>query len=204
MKDFRIMKKLSLSIISLLLILSIGCQASNKPPANEAAPPTKKIKETQRAPQTIPEPNRKQDPETTAHRLASLAIRIPQVNDATAIVFGKYAIVGIDVDANLDRSRVGTIKYSVAEGLKDDPQGANALVTADPDIMKRIREMNADIKRGHPIKGFTEELSDIVARIIPQAPKAVQKKEQPPTKQNQQDMNQTDNPKEGRKNLYRP
>lgn len=108
--------------------------------------------------------------------MASIAIRVPQVNDATAVVFGKYAIVGIDVDATLDRSRVGTIKYSVAEALKEDPQGANALVTSDPDIMQRLREINEDIKRGRPIKGFAEELSDIVGRIIPQVPRGVQKK----------------------------
>ena len=40
------------------------------------------------------------------------------VNDATAVVVGKYAIVGIDVKAKLDRTRVESIKYSVAESLK--------------------------------------------------------------------------------------
>ncbi|GBF12618.1 YhcN/YlaJ family sporulation lipoprotein [Tepidibacillus infernus] len=196
------MRKLFLYLIISLLTISLGCQATNKPPANEASPPTKKIKQTQRVPQTIPEPKRNQSPEATAHRLASIAIRVPQVNDATAVVFGKYAIVGIDVDATLDRSRVGTIKYSVAEALKEDPQGANALVTSDPDIMQRLREINQDIKRGRPIKGFAEELSDIVGRIIPQVPRGVQKKEQPPTKQNQEEQNQTKNPKEPRKSLY--
>ena len=43
---------------------------------------------------------------------------VPGVNDATAVVVGKYAIVGIDVKAKLDRTRVESIKYSVAESLK--------------------------------------------------------------------------------------
>ena len=43
---------------------------------------------------------------------------MPGVNDATAVVVGKYAIVGIDVKAKLDRTRVESIKYSVAESLK--------------------------------------------------------------------------------------
>lgn len=198
------MRKFSLILIILIsiLVISIGCQVTNKPPANEAAPPDKKINKTERVPQTAPEPKRNDDPQKRAERLADLAVRVPQVNDATVIIFGNYAIVGIDVDATLDRSRVGTIKYSVAESLKDDPLGANALVTSDPDLVQRLREIYADIKLGHPVKGFAEELSDIVARIIPQAPKAVPKKEDPPTKENQQKLNQTNDPKNSRKNLY--
>lgn len=192
---------ISIILIAILLI-TIGCQATNRPPGNEAAPPNKKISKTERVPQTAPVPERDTDPQKRAERLANLAVRVPQVNDATVIVFGKYAIVGIDVDATLDRSRVGTIKYSVAESLKDDPLGANALVTADPDLVQRLREIYADIKLGHPIKGFTEELSDIVARIIPQAPKAIPEKEDPPTEENQQKLNQTNDPKKSRKNLY--
>ncbi|MFV9510011.1 YhcN/YlaJ family sporulation lipoprotein [Tepidibacillus sp. LV47] len=196
------MKKWFLIFITSLLTFVVGCQAINKPPANEAAPPNKQIKQSQRLPQTVPEPKRDQSPQAIAHRLATIAASVPQVKDATAIVFGKYAIVGLDLDAHLDRSRIGTIKYSVAEALKDDPQGANALVTSDPDIVQRIREMNEDIKRGHPIKGFAEELSDIVSRIIPQTPKEVPKREEPPTKENQQKMNQTNDPKAPRKDLY--
>lgn len=51
-------------------------------------------------------------------RLVELATSVPNVNDATAIVIGRYAIVGIDVNSKLERSQVGTIKYSVAESLK--------------------------------------------------------------------------------------
>lgn len=56
--------------------------------------------------------------EKAANHLASLAASVPGVNDATAVVVGKYAIVGIDVKAKLDRTRVESIKYSVAESLK--------------------------------------------------------------------------------------
>lgn len=183
------------------LILTIGCQARNTPPANEAAPPNGKIEKTERVPQTAPEPKRDEDPTKVAHRLAKVVTHLPQVNDATVIVFGDYAIVGIDIDATLDRSRAGTIKYTVAEALKDDPMGAKALVTSDPDLLQRLKDLNADIQKGHPIKGFAEELSDIVARIIPQAPQAVPRKEEPPTKENQQKLNQTKDPKAPNRDL---
>lgn len=189
-------------LLFLFLTSAVGCQTANEPQTNEAAPPTDQIKRTERVPQTVPEPKRDQTPDAISRRLENIASRVPQVNDATAIVFGKYAIVGIDVNAALDRSKVGTIKYSVAEALKDDPMGANTLVTSDPDIVQRIREMNEDIKQGHGLRGFVEELADIVGRLIPQSPTEVEKREEPPTKIKQEEQNQNKNPKPSRRNLY--
>ena len=106
---------------------------------------------------------------------------------------GKWAVVGIDVNAHLDRPEVGVIKYSVAEALKEDPQGANAIVTADPDIVQRLREMNADIRQGRPIAGIAEELADIVGRLIPQLPRDVKQREEAPSRENEQRINKSDN-----------
>lgn len=110
----------------------------------------------------------------TADRMTKLATSINGVKQATAVVVGNYTLVGIDVDPTIDRNRVGTIKYSVAQALKDDPQGKNALVTADTDIMHRLRELNKKIAQGHPIAGLTDEIADIAARIVPQPSQGVQ------------------------------
>lgn len=112
----------------------------------------------------------KQTGQEISKHLVSLASSMPNVNDATAVVLGKYAIVGIDVDKNLDRSEVGSIKYSVAEGLKHDPHGARAVVVADPDINARLREIYADIQNGKPIQGIMNELADISGRLMPEIP----------------------------------
>ncbi len=85
--------------------------------------------------------------EKAADHLASLAASVPGVNDATAVVVGKYAIVGIDVKAKLDRTRVESIKYSVAESLKNDPDGANAVVVADVDTYERLKQIGKQIKK---------------------------------------------------------
>ncbi|MFK9092282.1 YhcN/YlaJ family sporulation lipoprotein [Bacillus salipaludis] len=105
-----------------------------------------------------------------SQRLVHLATSIPNVNDATAVVIGKYAIVGIDVNAKIDRSQVGSIKYSVAESLKKDPYGANAVVVADADTTERLKEIQADIKNGRPIQGIMEELADVAGRLMPEIP----------------------------------
>jgi len=102
--------------------------------------------------------------------LESLAKRVPGVNGAHCVVMGKTAIVGIDVDGKLPRSRVGSIKYSVAEALRKDPRGMNALVTSDMDLSNRLAELSRHVSQGHPISGFATELADIIGRIIPQLP----------------------------------
>ncbi|WP_374723814.1 YhcN/YlaJ family sporulation lipoprotein [Calidifontibacillus erzurumensis] len=117
--------------------------------------------------------------EERAEYLANLAARVPDVKDATAVVAGDYAVIGIDVDKDLDRSRVGSIKYSVAEALKDDPLGANAVVVADPDTVERLREMRDEIANGRPIEGIINELAAIVGRMMPQIPQDLNKNEDP-------------------------
>jgi len=103
-------------------------------------------------------------------RLVRLATSIPNVNDATAVVLGRYAIVGIDVNAKIDRSQVGSIKYSVAESLKKDPYGAKAVVVADADTTQRLKEIQTDINKGRPIQGIMEELADVAGRLMPEIP----------------------------------
>jgi YhcN/YlaJ family sporulation lipoprotein len=154
-------------IISLTTVmLTAGCSMNNN--GEESKEHTKnnltKVNNT-----TIQETDRYTG-QQTANRLTGLAESVPQVNDATAVVLGKYALVGIDIDADIERSQVGTIKYSVGEALKNDPHGANAIVVSDPDLYARIREAGEDIKKGEPVRGILNELADITGRVIPEVP----------------------------------
>lgn len=142
--------------------------------------------------------DRKTGQEISAH-LVELATRIPNVNDATAIVLGQYAVVGIDVNSDLDRARVSTIKYSVAESLKNDPYGATAVVIADADTYVRLQEMGRDIQRGRPITGIMEELAEIVGRVIPEIP--IDLKE--PTAPNPTELNNPQLPENEKRSLER-
>ena len=103
-----------------------------------------------------------------------LAKRVPGVKGAHCVVMNNLAVVGIDVDGSLTRSRVGSIKYSVAEAIRKDPRSARAVVTADMDISSRLAEMGKHISKGNPVSGFASEMADIIGRIMPQLPEDTQ------------------------------
>ncbi|WP_458123441.1 YhcN/YlaJ family sporulation lipoprotein [Paenibacillus sp. Z3-2] len=117
--------------------------------------------------------------EKRINHLKALAKQVEGVEDANCVILGNTAVVGIDVDGELERARVGTIKYSVAEALRKDPEGVDSIVTADADVTERIKEIGEHIRQGHPISGFASELADMVGRIIPQLPKDVKVRQNP-------------------------
>lgn len=149
----------------MICLFITGCGTSTKENANN----NNQNDEMQTKNVTYKQTNNEYD-ETTATHLANLAASIPGVNDATAVVIGDYAVVGIDVDAELDRSRVESIKYSVAESLKHDPRGVNAVVVADIDTYERLQEMGKQIREGNGGEGVMDEIAAIVGRAMPQFP----------------------------------
>lgn len=167
MKDYKIKAYGTTCLLLLTLAVSaVGCgtQQSAPTPAGDRV----KVQQTNEA-------NKKNidNPKKVAAHLENLARSVVGVEDANCVVFNHYAIVGIDVDAQMDRSKVGTLKYAVAEAFRKDPYGINAVVTADMDLAQRLREIRVDINNGHPVAGFTEELGDIVGRLIPQIPRNI-------------------------------
>lgn len=163
----------------LLLALSIfftGCQNNN----TENSLPSEQTNERYLGVEnSSPETNDNLSNEQIANHLANIAAKVPNVKNATAIVAGPYAVVGIDVDRNLDRSRVGTIKYSVSEALRMDPYGKTAVVVADGDITQRIRNMSDKINQGYPVQGIVDELAAIVGRYMPDFPTPQDQPEEP-------------------------
>lgn len=157
------MKMWLLFILTLFLLCGCNNNNNNKVAENQDQNIVN-VKNT-----NIQEVDRKTGQQIAQH-LVDLTSDMPNIKDATAVVLGPFAFVGIDVDANIDRSQVGSIKYSVAESLKKDPHGAKAVVIADPDITARLKEIREDIKNGEPIRGIINELADISGRLMPEIP----------------------------------
>ncbi len=173
--------RLYVVFIFLIVMVTAGCTNAT---TNESSSPSNKNQKV-RVQQSIPPKPDIQNSDEVVVRLEELAKSVPHVTDANCVVIGNTAIVGINVAGNLDRARVGTIKYSVAEALRKDPVGIHAIVTADIDIGNRLREMNNDIRNGHPVSGFAQELADIFGRIIPQLPQDVEAPQNQNQNQNQ-------------------
>ncbi|MFS0823756.1 YhcN/YlaJ family sporulation lipoprotein [Bacillus sp. 1P02SD] len=176
-------------LFSSILFLVSGCGGNNNASENE--------KDTRVKVQNTVENNidRKTGQEIASH-LVELASSVPKVNDATAVVLGKFAVVGIDVDSKLERSRVQTIKYSVAESLQHDPHGANAIVIADADTFERLKQMKKQIEDGRPVTGILDELAQIVGRLVPDVPSdLIDNQNTEPTKTNDKQLNQKEQQK---------
>ncbi|MBY0144625.1 YhcN/YlaJ family sporulation lipoprotein [Neobacillus niacini] len=153
-----------LFIFTTLVLVLTACNNSSNNAQNNEKQSLVNVKNSY-----IEEVDRKTGQEVSK-RLVELATSIPNVHDATAVVIGRYAIVGIDVNSKIERSQVGSIKYSVAESLKADPYGARAIVVADADTNQRLKEISADIQNGRPIQGIMEELADVAGRLMPEIP----------------------------------
>lgn len=185
------------------VLLLVGCGINNKQEQNYQKQNVVNVKNS-----AIQEVDRTSGQEISK-RLVELASSIPNVNDATAIVLGKYAIVGIDVNKNLDRSEVGSIKYSVAESLKNDPYGARAVIIADPDLTARLREVSIDIRNGEPLQGIMNELADIAGRLMPEVPadiiepKTQNAPEEPKKKLNNKEEKQLERKQQEQSNFHK-
>lgn len=156
------------SLLIACLLLLVGCQQdSDNALPNQDADGNNQLRQVRNS---SPESHRNLDNTEIANHLANIASDVPSVNSATAVVAGPYAVVGIDVDKELDRSRVGTIKYSVSEALYHDPYGKTAVVVADADVTERLRIMGQSIQDGRPVQGIVEELAAIVGRYVPDFP----------------------------------
>jgi len=153
-----------------VLLTAAGCGTTGNQ-AEEANPNEHNVRVQQTSPETASATATAAD---TATRLESLAKSIPDVQDAKCVLIGNTAIVGLTVDPALDRSRVNTIKYSVAEAYSKDPAGINAFVTADMGLGERIRHVREDITNGRPFAGFAQELGDLISRVAPQLPRDIE------------------------------
>ena len=173
-------------IQTVMLLSACGIQNNARDEANEL-PGNRPI----HVKNSAQEPVNREDGQAISRRLVKITESVPGVNDATAVVLGRLSVVGIDVKDNLERSKVESIKYSVAEALQNDPYGANAAVVADPDTVNRLRAMGREIQAGRPVKGILDELAAIVGRVLPEVPNdATDNQQTNPTKSNNDQLNE--------------
>lgn len=103
-----------------------------------------------------------------AEQIAEKIERLNNINEAYVLISGNTAIVGVDMDRNVQGQITNDLKARIEKIVKDTANNIkNVSVTADPDLLTRIEKMAEDIANGRPITGFAEQFQEILRRIAP-------------------------------------
>ncbi|MBL0387644.1 YhcN/YlaJ family sporulation lipoprotein [Tumebacillus sp. ITR2] len=103
-----------------------------------------------------------------ANEISNVVTRINGVERAAVLLTGKTALVGIDLADNITGSKIDTIKFSVKEAAERTGKGYRAIVSSDIDTITRTRELINAARAGKPITGLSDEIADIVSRLLPE------------------------------------
>lgn len=152
-------KRKKLNIVLLVIILMFALLSTACAPARRPAAPENNV---------TPDRTNIQDANRRAETLAAEAAKVQDVKSATVVLSGDTAIVGLNIPANVEKSRTEQIKQDVASRLKQADTGVkNVSIATDPDTVTRIRNIARGIADGRPVSEFAKELGEITRRITP-------------------------------------
>jgi YhcN/YlaJ family sporulation lipoprotein len=147
-------------VITLIMGFSLligGCATSQKPAEKPAPGPTNpKV--------TTPAPDSSQQ---VARRVVTAAEAEKGVRDATAVVAGKTIYIGLDLNANLDKSTSAQVERNVLNRIKKMQPNYAISIASDIDTVTRLKNISDGIAQGKPLSSFKNELEDIGTRMRP-------------------------------------
>lgn len=104
----------------------------------------------------------------TAKKIADRIEEIQGIDDAYVLISGDTAIVGVDMDNEAQGQITRDLKQRIERTVKNvDNDIKNVSITADPDLLTRIRNMFKDMDEGNPVEGFVDQFEEILRRITP-------------------------------------
>lgn len=93
-----------------------------------------------------------------------------EVKGSYAVVLGNVAMVGVDLRDRMDGDQENALKTRISSEVKRQmPTLAEVWVSADPDLVVRIRDLAARISRGEPISGFMDEITQLLQKLQPKS-----------------------------------
>ena len=111
------------------------------------------------------------DNESMMIRSKDLAIKISdlnKVNSANVLITGNTALVGIDIPKESNDEDTRQIKKDVENKVKElDKEIDNVVITADADLITRMKNLGTDVESGKPLSGLGNEIEEIMKRITP-------------------------------------
>jgi YhcN/YlaJ family sporulation lipoprotein len=157
------MKKRMLLLLVLLLVLAsmAGCAVYRRPAPNQP---------TQPGPTTPMVPPNAQAQPSVADEIVRIVNAMQGVKGSYAVVLGNVAMVGVDLKDRLSGEQEDQLKTRIAtEVERQIPNLAEVWVSADPDLVVRIRSLADRIARGEPISGFMDEVTELLQKLQPEA-----------------------------------
>jgi spore cortex protein len=105
-----------------------------------------------------------------ADRAADKVTQLAEVDDATIVVNDNNAYVAAKLERSSRDKLTSDIKDKIARTVKSvDGDVDNVYISINPDFFDHMDRYSGDIRNGRPISGFTEEFSDTLRRIFPNA-----------------------------------
>jgi len=161
-----------LVIAVLLLTLFVGCSPARKP-ANDMTnrsrnQTTEQNKNNRNNSMTTDDEMDARESSRIADQLADEATKVKGVKSASVVFTNKTAIVGLNLEANIEGDQTEDIKQEVTNRLKRANKKVETVsISTDADTVTRIRKIAKGIAEGRPVSEFAKELSEITRRITP-------------------------------------
>lgn len=103
-----------------------------------------------------------------ADDIAAACEQVQGVENATAVVTGNTAYIGIDLDDNTVVANQRDIKNEVAQKVRAANNDINTVyVSTEADFMNRLRNIGNGLRTGRPVDAFTTELNELIQRVTP-------------------------------------
>ncbi|WHH58879.1 YhcN/YlaJ family sporulation lipoprotein [Petroclostridium sp. X23] len=103
---------------------------------------------------------------TTAQNIANQLSAMDNVEDATVVISGNTALVGVDIKDNYNNHE--QLKSNMVQKVKSmAPNVTNVAITESPDLYERITNLSRDMRNGTVMQGLSNEFTEIVNRITP-------------------------------------
>ncbi len=183
-------KRLILFLVSVVLLIAIivGCAPAERkdetPTPKEDTTPNDTTPKDTTPDGTTKDEDTNQDKDTTtketpdtttkdmrsedAKKIADTVADLEEVDSATCVITDDTAMVGVQFSKQYEGELTDEIKNKIEDVAKDtDKDITKVVVTADPDLYKRIETIGKDIGEGKPLTGFKDEIDEILNRIQP-------------------------------------
>ena len=159
-------KKLLLIMMVCALGLSLllgGCQTSKKP----MTPSYQKPNVTSPTPTTPTPTPTTMNTNQMAMKATTEAKMVTGVRNATAVITGKTMYIGLDLNANLDKTKSAAVAKEVLNKVKKMEPSYTVMVSSDIDTVTRIKKVSQGMAAGKPLSSFSKEIQNIGTRMIP-------------------------------------